>query len=145
VSTYRLAHVVWECKYHVVLVPKYRYGVFTKEVREAVRDEIKKLCQWLQVIIVEGHVCKDHVHLCLAIPPKYSASEVMATVKGKSAISLFNRFPELRKKYWGSHFWSRGYYISTVGMNEEQIKQYIKDQDKLDRIENQGRLFVKQV
>ena len=69
----------------------------------------------------------------------------MATVKGKSAIRLFNRFPELRKKYWGSHFWSRGYYISTVGMNEEQIKQYIKDQDKLDRIENQGRLFVKQV
>jgi len=140
-STTKLAHVVWDCKYHVVLVPKYRYKVFTKEVKEYARDEIKKLCLWMQVEIIEGHVCKDHIHLCLAIPPKYSISEVIATIKGKSAIRLFNKFPTMRKQYWGSHFWSRGYYVNTVGRNEEQIKQYIRDQDKLDRLHTQGKLF----
>ena len=140
-SNFKLAHVVWECKYHVVLVPKYRYGVFTKEVGEAIRDEIKKLCLWLEVVILEGHVCKDHIHLCVAIPPKYAISEVLATIKGKTAIRMFNRFPELKRKYWGSHFWSRGYYVSTVGRDEEQIKRYIRDQDKLDRLTNQGKLI----
>lgn len=140
-SSYKLAHVVWDCKYHIVLVPKYRYGVFRKEVREAVREEIRKLCTWMRIEIIEGNVCNDHVHICMAIPPKYAVSEVIGTIKGKTAIRMFNRFPELRKKYWGSHFWSRGYYANTVGRNEEMIKQYIKDQDKLDRLENQGKLF----
>jgi putative transposase len=128
-----------------VLVPKYRYGVFGREVKIAVRDEIKKLCLWMQVKILEGNVCKDHVHLCLAIPSKYSIAEVIAVIKGKSAIKMFSKIPELRKQYWGSHFWSRGYYVNTVGRNEEQIRQYIKDQDKLDRLENQGKLFRPQV
>ena len=136
-----LAHVVWDCKYHIVLVPKYRYQVFGKEVKEAVKDELKKLCLWLQLTIIKGHIAKDHVHLCIAIPPKHAVSEVVGTLKGKTAIRMFNKFPDLRKKYWGSHFWSRGYYISTVGMNEEVIKAYIRDQDKLDRLENQGKLF----
>lgn len=140
-NTFTLAHVVWECKYHVVLVPKYRYQIFTGEVREFLRDEIKKLCMWMKVEIIEGHVCKDHIYICIAIPPKYSVSEVMATIKGKSDIRVFNKFPDMRKKYWGSHFWSRGYYVNTVGRNEEQIRQYIRDQDKLDRMENQGKLF----
>jgi putative transposase len=91
-----------------VLVPKYRYSVFGKPVKIAVRDEIKKLCLWLQVKILEGHVCKDHIHLSVTIPPKYSISEVIATFKGKSTIRLYNKFPDLRKQYWGSHFWSRG-------------------------------------
>jgi len=140
-SEFKLAHVIWDCKYHIVLVPKYRYGVFEKDVKEAVRDEIKKLCIWMEVQIIEGHVCRDHIHLCVAIPPKYSIAEVIATIKGKSAIRMFNRFPDLRKRYWGSHFWSRGYYVNTVGRDEEQIRKYIKEQDKLDRIENQGKLF----
>ena len=136
-----LAHVVWDCKYHIVLVPKYRYKVFEKEVKVAVRDELKKLCLWLRIPIVEGHVTEDHVHLCVAIPPKLTVAEVVGTLKGKTAIRMFNKFPELRKRYWGSHFWSRGYYVSTVGRNEEVIKEYIRNQDKLDRLENQGRLF----
>ena len=136
-----LAHVVWDCKYHIVFVPKYRYKIFTKEVNEAVRDEIRKLCTWLDVGIVEGHVCSDHIHLCLSIPPKYSISEIIATLKGKAAIRMFNRFTELRKNYWGNHFWSRGYYVNTVGKNEEMIKKYIQDQDKLDRLDKQGKLF----
>jgi putative transposase len=141
VSKNSLVHVVWECKYHIVLVPKYRYQVFGKDVKEAVRDELKKLCLWLKLPIIEGHIAKDHVHICIAIPPKYAVSEVVGTLKGKTAIRMFNKFPDLRKRYWGSHFWSRGYYISTVGRNEEIIKAYIRDQDKLDRLENQGKLF----
>ena len=90
-----LAHMVWDCKYHIVFVSKYRYEIFTKEVKEALRNEIRKLCTWLEVGIIEGHVCKDHIHLCLSIPPKYSISDVVGTLKGKAAIRMFNRFPEL--------------------------------------------------
>jgi putative transposase len=140
-SKNKLAHVVWECKYHVVIVPKYRYKVFGKDLKKAVRDELKKLCLWMKITIIEGHVCKDHVHMCIAIPPKIAVSEAIATLKGKTAIRMFNKYPELRKRYWGSHFWSRGYYVNTVGKNEEQIRQYIREQDKLDRLENQGKLF----
>ncbi len=77
----------------------------------------------------------------MAIPPKYSVSKIVATLKGKTAIRMFNKFPELRKRYWGSHFWSRGYYVNTVGKDEKMIKQYIRDQDKLDRLDTQGKLF----
>ena len=140
-SVNKLAHVVWDCKYHIVLVPKYRYKIFEKEVRIAVRDELKKLCLWMQIVICEGNVCKDHVHLCVTIPPKYSVADVVGTLKGKTAIRMFNKFPELRKRYWGSHFWSRGYYVNTVGKDEKMIKQYIRDQDKLDRLDTQGKLF----
>ena len=100
------------------------------------RDELKKLCVWMRIEIIEGHV-----HLCLAIPPKYLIAEVIGKLKGKVAIRMFNRYPDLRKKYWGSHFWCRGYYVNTVGKNEEQIRQYIRDQDKLDFSHNQGKLF----
>jgi|TARA_B100000315_G_scaffold250741_1_gene284168 putative transposase len=140
-SKFKLAHVVWDCKYHIVLVPKYRYKVFDREVREAVKEELKKLCTWMRLEIIEGHVSKDHVHMCLAIPPKHAVSDVIGTLKGKTAIRMFNKFPELRKRYWGSHFWSRGYYANTVGKDEEMIRQYIKDQDRLDRLADQGRLF----
>ena len=136
-----LAHVVWECKYHIVIVPKYRYKIFTKDIKEAVRDEIKKLCVWMRIEIIEGHVCDDHIHLCISVPPKLSISEVIGTLKGKTAIRMFNKFPELRKRYWGNHFWSRGYYVTTVGRNENMIREYIKNQDKLDRLTNQGKLF----
>ncbi len=136
-----LSHVVWECKYHVVLVPKYRYQVFSKEVREAVRGELQKLCLWMRIEVLEGYIARDHVHMCLSIPPKHAVCEVMGTLKGKTAIRMFNKFPELRKRYWGSHFWSRGYYVNAVGKNEDTIREYIRNQDKLDRLENQGKLF----
>ena len=93
-STRKLAHVVWDCKYHIVLVPKYRYKVFTKEIKEAVKTELKKLCVWMRIEVIEDHVYKDHVHMCLAIPPKHAISDVIGTLKGKVAIRLFNRFPE---------------------------------------------------
>ena len=81
--------------------------------------------------------------MCIAIPPKYAIWEVISKLKGETAIRMFNKFPELRKRYWGSHFWTRGYYVNTIGKNEEMIKEYIKNQDKLDRMENQGSLFDK--
>ena len=140
-SRFKLSHVVWDCKYHIVLVPKYRYLVFNREVKESVREELKKLCTWMRIEIIEGHVCKDHVHMCVVILPKLAISDVVGTLKGKTAIRLFNKFPELKKRYWGSHFWCRGYYVNTVGRNESVIREYIKNQDKLDRLENQGKLF----
>jgi putative transposase len=136
-----LTHVVWDCKYHIVLVPKYRYKVFEKDVKESVRDELKKLCLWLRLPLIEGHIAKDHVHICVAIPPKLAVAEVVGTLKGKTAIRMFNKFPDLKKRYWGNHFWSRGYYVSTVGRNEEVVKEYIRNQDKLDRLGNQGKLY----
>ena len=137
----RLAHVVCNCKYHIVILPKYRYKMFTREVKEYIKNEIKKLCTWLRIEILEGKICKDHVHLCLSIPSKYAVSDIIGTLKGKTAIRLFNKFPDLRKKYWGCHFWSRGYYVDTVGRNEEIIRQYIRNQDELDRKGNQRSLF----
>ena len=128
-SVNKLSHVVWNCKYHIVFLPKYRYKFFSQEVKEAVRDEIKKLCIWMKVIIVEGKVCKDHVHLCLSIPPKYNVAEIIGTIKGKTSIRLFNKFPEMKKRYLGCHFWARGYYVDTVGRNEEVIREYIKNQE----------------
>ena len=95
----------------------------------------------MRVELIEGHVCNDHIHICLAIPPKNSISDVIGTIKGKTAIRMFNRFPDLKKRYWGSHFWSRGYYVNTVGKDEKMIREYIRNQDNLDRRENQGRLF----
>ncbi len=139
----KLAHVVWDCKYLIVLVPKYRYKIFTKEVKEAVKEELKKLCTWLRIEIVQGKVCRDHVHMCIAIPPKYAIWEVIAKLKGKTAIRMFNKFPEMKKRYWGQHFWSCGYYVNTIGNNEEMIREYIKNQDKLDDMGNQIMLFDK--
>jgi putative transposase len=144
-STKKLAHVVWDCKYHILIVAKYRHKVFSKNIREAVRDEIKKLCVWLSIEVIEGHVSKDHIHMCLAIPPKHSISDIIGTLKGKVAIRLFNRFPDIRKRYWVIHFkyisCAEVINVNTLGRNEEQIRQYIRDQDKLDRLENQGKLF----
>ena len=134
----KLSHVVWDCKYHIVILPKNRYKIFTKEIKESLRDEIKKLCNWLSIVIIEGHVCRDHIHLFLSIPPKYSISDIVGKLKDKAAIRMFNKFPELRKRYWGNHFWSRGYYVNTAGKNESMIKEYIKNQDKLDYYEQRN-------
>lgn len=142
-TKFTLSHVVWECKYHIVILPKYRYKIFTNDIKKAVRDELRKLCMWLGIKIIEGKVSEDHVHLCLAIPPKHSVSDVLGKIKGKCAIRMFNKFPKLKKQYWGCHFWSRGYFVSTVGINEEIIRQYIKNQDKLDRSDEQGQNLFK--
>ena len=121
----KLAHAVWECKYHVVWCPKYRFRILTGEAEKSLRAIIRQLCEWKQIEILAGNVQIDHVHLVLSFPPKYSIAEVIGFLKGKSAIKIFDRHLELKKRYWGRHFWAKGYCVSTVGLNEEQIKKYV--------------------
>ncbi|MCL1918803.1 MAG: IS200/IS605 family transposase [Peptococcaceae bacterium] len=117
-----LAHTKWNGIYHIVFIPKYRRKEMYGEKRVAVREILKKLCEYKNVEIVAGNVCIDHVHLCVKIPPKISVSGFMEYLKGKSALMVFDRFPEYKRKGGDRHFWARGYYVDTVGRNEEQIK-----------------------
>ena len=130
-----LAHTKWNCIYHIVFIPKYRRKVIYGQVRKDVHETIKKLCGFLKVEIISGSVSKDHVHLCVKIPPKMSVSYFMGYLKGKSALMIFDRHAEFKKKGESRHFWAVGYYVDTVGRNEEQIKRYIAEQTEADRIE----------
>lgn len=129
-----LAHSKWVCKYHIVFTPKYRRKMIYNELREDIKEIIKDLCKWKGIKIIEGHMMSDHVHLLLSIPPKYSISSVMGYLKGKSAMIIFERHANLRYKYGRRNFWSTGYYVSTVGINELTVAKYIREQEKQDQI-----------
>ena len=140
----KLAHSIYECKYHVVFCPKYRYRVLKDEIAEYVRQQIYRLCEQKgQVEVLESNVQLDHVHLVVSIPPKYAVSNFMGYLKGKIAIRVFNQYPKLGRRYWGRHLWSRGYCVSTVGLDEEQIRKYVKWQERREKqLEAiQGKLF----
>ncbi|MCK5370878.1 MAG: IS200/IS605 family transposase [Cyclobacteriaceae bacterium] len=137
----RLAHAVWECKYHIVWCPKYRYRILKGEVAKSVRDIIRQLCEWKKVEILEGSVQIDHIHLVTSIPPKYSVAEVVGFLKGKSAIKIFDKYIGLKKRYWGRHFWAKGYCVSTVGLNEEKIRKYVRWQLKRDQSIDQLKIW----
>ncbi len=123
----RLSHTVWCCVYHIVFCPKYRYNILKGGAGVQVRNYLYKLCsQKDQVIIEEINIQPDHVHMVISIPPKYAVSDVMGFLKGKTALKLFQEQKSLRKRYWGRHVWSKGYCVSSVGLNEEQIKKYVK-------------------
>lgn len=141
----KLSHSIYETKYHVVWIPKYRYRVMHGAVRYYVRDAIRRLCEWKKLEIVQGNVCRDHIHLVLWIPPNAAVSRVVGYLKGKSALKIFDKFPHLHKRYWNKHFWSPGYCVSTVGLDEDQIVKYVRWQQRKDReIEEHGQqnLFV---
>ena len=121
------SHAVYRCEYHFVWVPKYRYHVLVKEVKPGLKQILSELCDWLDITIIEGAICSDHVHMYISVPPKYSPSQVMKILKGKSAERLRREFPELRKQYWGMHIWARGYFVSTVGIDRDIIKNYVKE------------------
>lgn len=121
------SHAVYRCEYHFVWVPKYRYHVLAKEVKPGLKQILSELCDWLDITIIEGAICSDHVHMYISVPPKYSPSHVMKILKGKSAERLRREFPELRKQYWGMHIWARGYFVSTVGIDRDIIKNYVKE------------------
>ena len=130
-----LSHTRWRCQYHIVFVPKYRRKALYGRLRTDVHEILKTLCRYKKVEILSGAVCIDHVHMCLAIPPKQSVSEFMGYLKGKSALMIFDRHPELGEK-WNREFWARGYYVATVGeANEETIGQYIAQQQEESRKE----------
>ena len=137
----RLAHAVWQCKYHVVWCPKYRYRILRGELGKTVRDIIRQLCEWKKIEILEGNIQIDHIHLVLEIPPKYSISEAVGFLKGKSAIKLFDFHLELKRRYWGRHFWAKGYCVSTVGLDEAQIRNYVRYQIHKDKQAEQAKLW----
>ena len=129
-----LSHSKWLCKYHIVFTPKYRRKIIYYQLRADIQKIIKDLCKWKGIEIVEGHMMSDHVHLLLSIPPKYSVSQIMGYLKGKSAMMIFERHANLKYKFGNRHFWAEGYYVSTVGLNTATIQKYIREQEKEDQI-----------
>ncbi len=126
----KLSHVIWHCQYHIVWVPKYRYKVLKGNIGEEVRKTIIVQSERLGCEIVELNVQVDHVHLLIKVPPKVSIASLMGVMKGKSAIRVFGKFPELKRRpYWGNHFWAEGYCVDTVGLDSEMIQKYVKYQE----------------
>ena len=136
------SHSLYECKYHIVFCPKYRYKILGEEVSGYMSFQIQQLCEQKKGLeVLELNMQPDHVHLLLSIPPKYAVSDVVGYLKGKLALRMFDRFPELRKRYWGQHLWSRGYCVTTVGIDEDEIRKYVRYQDKGNQDGEQGNLF----
>jgi putative transposase len=121
------SHTVFKIEYHFVWVTKYRYHVLKGDIGERVRDLIRQICEAFEIQIIKGAVSKDHVHILVSAPPELAPSEIMRRIKGRTSIKLFEEFPALKKRYWGRHFWARGYFCATVGeMTEDMIKQYLE-------------------
>lgn len=130
----KLSHTLYECKYHIVFCPKYRFRIFKDRISEYTRQQVYFLCrQKDKVEILEMNIQPDHIHLVISIPPKYSVSAFMGFLKGKLALKLFNKYERLGKRYWGRHLWSRGYCVSTVGLDEDKLRKYVKWQEKKDK------------
>ena len=127
-----LSHTKWLCKYHIVFTPKYRRKAIYGQYRESIGLILRQLCNYKGVEIIEGHLMPDNVHLLVSIPPKYSVSQFMGYLKGKSSLMIFDNHVNLKYKFGNRHFWAEGYYVSTVGLNEETIRKYIRDQKKHD-------------
>ena len=123
-----LEHTSWRCQYHVVFAPKYRRMEIYREIRADIGVIIRKLCQQKRVEIIEANACPDHIHMLISIPPKYSVSQIMGYLKGKSSLMIFDRHANLKYKYGNRHFWCRGYYVDTVGKNAKKIQEYIANQ-----------------
>ena len=140
------SHVIWDCCYHIVWCPKYRFRILKGDVAKFVEGTLRSICEWKKVDIAELSVQEDHVHAVVSIPPRISVSELMGVLKGKSAIRLFKSYPRMKSRpYWGNHFWARGYCVSTVGIDEEKIRKYVRYQEETERREeaeaNQYGLF----
>jgi putative transposase len=128
-----LSHSVWDCKYHVIFIPKCRRKVMYGQLRRHLGEVFRRLAEQKESRIEEGHLMSDHVHMMIAIPPKYSVSQVIGYIKGKSAIHLARVYGERRRSFVGQHFWARGFYVSTVGRDEEAVRAYIRNQEQEDR------------
>ena len=123
-----LAHTKWECKYHIVFAPKYRRQVIYGKIKQDIGQMLQKLCEYKGVEIIEAEACKDHIHMLVSIPPKYSIAQIMGYLKGKSSLMIYEKYANMKYKYGNRHFWCRGYYVSTVGRNRRTIEQYIRNQ-----------------
>ena len=130
----KLSHTIWHCQYHIVWVPKYRFRMLTGAVGQEVERCIRAFCEQQHAEIVELNIQVDHVHLLVMVPPKLSISEFVGTLKGRTAIRVFNKFRHLKHKpYWGNHFWARGYCVDTVGLDAEKIQKYVKYQEDKEK------------
>ena len=127
-----LSHTSRRCKYHIVFAPKYRRQVIYRQLRKDIGGILRELCSRKGINIIEAELCPDHVYMLVEIPPKYSISQIMGYLKGKSSLIIFDRHANLKYKYGNRHFWCRGYYVDTVGRNEKKIKEYIQNQLKED-------------
>ena len=122
-----LAHTKWRCKYHIVFAPKYRRQVIYGKIKTDIGKILRKLCDQKGVKILEAEACSDHIHLLVSIPPKLSVSKFMGYLKGKSSLMIFDRHANLKHRYGNRHFWSKGYYVDTVGKNKTKIAEYIRN------------------
>ena len=132
-----LSHTKWECKYHIVFAPKYRRKVFFGQMRYEIGRIIRELCRWKGVNLLEAEACPDHIHILVEIPPKFSISNFMGFLKGKSSLMIYEKWGNMKYKYRNRQFWCRGYYVSTVGKNEKKIAEYIKQQLSEDHMAEQ--------
>ena len=135
-----LAHTTWDCKYHIVFIPKGRKKAIFGAIRRHLGQVLHELAQQKECKIVEGHLMSDHVHMCISIPPKHSVSYVVGYIKGKSAISIARRFMGKTRNFTGENFWARGYFVSAVGLDEEMVRAYIRHQEKEDKHYDQLKL-----
>ena len=136
-----LSHTRWNCKYHIVFIPKYRRKEIYGKIREDIGKILRTLCEYREVEIIEAHAMPDHIHMLLEIPPNLRISDFMGYLKGKSTLIIFERYSNLKYKYGNRHFWCRGYYISTVGGNKDGIARYIRDQEKEDMMADQLTIY----
>ena len=132
-DTDSLAHTSWNCKYHIVFSPKYRRQVIYGKIKKDIGQMLRKLCEYKGIEIIEAEACKDHIHMLVSIPPKYSVSQIMGYLKGKSSLMIFEKYANMKYKYGNRHFWCRGYYVDTVGRNKKAIEQYIRNQLQEDQ------------
>ena len=132
-----LAHTSWNCKYHIVFAPKYRRQVIYGKLKQNIGKTLRDLCERKGINIIEAECCSDHIHMLLEIPPKYSVSQIMGYLKGKSSLIIFDRHANLKYKYGNRHFWCRGYYVDTAGKNAKKIQEYIKNQLEEDYMADQ--------
>ena len=123
-----LAHTKWNCKYHIVFAPKYRRQVIYGKIKADIGQILRKLCEHKGIEIIEANACPDHIHMLVSIPPKYSVSQIMGYLKGKSSLMIFDRHANLKYKYGNRQFWCKGYYVDTVGRNKKAIAEYIRNQ-----------------
>ncbi len=136
-DTSSLAHTTYECKYHIVFTPKYRRQIIYGKIRADIGKILRQLCEYKGVEIIEAEACKDHIHMLVSIPPKYSVSQIMGYLKGKSSIMIFDRHANLKYKYGNRKFWCTGYFVSTVWKNEKKIAEYVRNQLKEDYVQDQ--------
>ena len=136
-----LSHTTWDCKYHLIWIPKYRKKVLFGSLRKYLGDVFRELALQKESKVLEGHLMGDHVHMLVSIPPKYAVSQVVGYIKGKSAIHIARTYLGQRKNYGGMSFWARGYFVSTVGIDEDVVQTYIRDQEKEDKRVQQLPLF----